>query len=62
MMLPKEESKKRVERVQGLLKDKGLECALVYYDERVETGYQVTASGPVPFSPTMEKHILGYRM
>ena len=33
MMLPIEESRKRVRRVQELLEEKGLDCALVYYDE-----------------------------
>ena len=32
-MLPKDESKRRIERVQELLEKKGLDCALVYYDE-----------------------------
>jgi Xaa-Pro aminopeptidase len=33
MMLPVEESKKRIRRVQELLEAKELDCALVYYDE-----------------------------
>jgi Xaa-Pro aminopeptidase len=31
-----------------------------FYGVRVETGYRITAGGPVPFSPTMEKAILSH--
>jgi hypothetical protein len=31
-----------------------------FYGVRVETGYRITADGPVPFSPTMEKAILSH--
>jgi Xaa-Pro aminopeptidase len=32
-----------------------------FHGVRIETGYQITAKGPVPFSPAMEKRLLGYR-
>ena len=33
----------------------------VFHGVRVETGYRITADGPVPFSPYIEDHILSYR-
>jgi Xaa-Pro aminopeptidase len=32
-----------------------------FHGTRIETGYRITAKGPVPFSPSMERRILGYR-
>ncbi len=32
-----------------------------FHGVRVETAYHITADGPVPFSPSMEKHILDHR-
>ena len=43
-----EETKRRVEKVKGILREKNLDCAIIYYDElNVADGWYLTCWCPL---------------
>ena len=46
-----EETKRRVEKVKGILREKNLDCAIIYYDElNVADGWYLTGWCPVSYT------------